>query len=61
MIQSVEKLYNTDDEGKSYSNTYKVIMTNSEVNFVPFDNANRHYQEILDWVANGGTILDNGS
>lgn len=60
MIQSVEKIYNTDDEGNSYSNTYKVIMTDSEVYFVPHDTANRHYQEILEWVAEGNTITDNG-
>jgi len=61
MIQSVEKIYNTDDDGNSYSNTYKVIMADSEVHFVPHDTDNRHYQEILEWVANGGTIVDNGA
>ena len=28
--------------------------------FVPIDEANRHYQEILEWVAEGNTITDNG-
>lgn len=28
--------------------------------FVPIDEANRHYQEILEWVALGNTITDNG-
>ena len=27
---------------------------------VPIDEANRHYQEILEWVAEGNTITDNG-
>ena len=27
---------------------------------VPLDEANRHYQEILKWVAEGNTITDNG-
>jgi len=27
---------------------------------VPIDEANRHYQEILEWVAEGNTIIDNG-
>lgn len=27
---------------------------------VPIDEANRHYQEILLWVADGNTITDNG-
>ena len=61
MIQSVEKIYNTDDEGNSYSNTYKITMTDSEVQFVPHDTANRHYQEILEWVAAGNTITDPGA
>ena len=61
MIQSVEKIYNTDDEGNSYSNTYKIRMTDSEVHFVPHDTPNRHYQEILEWVENGGVIVDNGA
>ena len=60
MIQTVEKIYNTDDEGNSYSNTYKVTMTDSEVYFVPHDTDNRHYQEILEWVAAGNTITDPG-
>lgn len=60
MIQTVEKIYNTDDEGNSYSNTYKVTMTDTEVYFVPHDTANRHYQEILEWVAAGNTITDSG-
>ena len=28
---------------------------------VPIDEENTDYQEILEWVANGGTIVDNGS
>tara|TARA_R100000482_G_scaffold100601_1_gene43979 strand:+ start:354 stop:536 length:183 start_codon:yes stop_codon:yes gene_type:complete len=27
---------------------------------VPINEANRHYQEILKWVAEGNTITDNG-
>ena len=27
---------------------------------VPIDEENRHYQEILEWVAEGNTITDNG-
>ena len=27
---------------------------------IPIDEANRHYQEILEWVAEGNTITDNG-
>jgi hypothetical protein len=28
--------------------------------FVPISEENRHYQEILEWVAEGNTITDNG-
>jgi len=27
---------------------------------IPIDEANRHYQAILEWVAEGNTITDNG-
>ena len=56
MIQTVEKNY-IDSE---FAN-YKVTMTDSEVYFVPHDTANRHYQEILEWLEiEGNTITDNG-
>ena len=29
-----------------------------ETFYVPLDTANRHYQAILDWVADGNTIQD---
>jgi len=56
MIQSVEKQYNL----LNIVDTYKVILTNGEILFVPYNEANRHYQEILEWVALGNTITDNG-
>ena len=56
MIQSVEKIYSTDGEFL----TYKVIFENGEISSVPHNEDNRHYQEILEWVAEGNTITDNG-
>ena len=41
--------------------TYKVILKDGTEWAVPHDTTNRHYQEILEWVANGGTIVDNGA
>ena len=42
--------------------SYQVTFSGSNVVFsVPKDEANTDYQAILDWVANGGTIVDNGS
>jgi hypothetical protein len=57
MIQSVEKLYN---ELTNEFNVYKVVQTDGKILNVPHDTANRHYQEILEWVAEGNTITDNG-
>tara|TARA_R100000995_G_scaffold56930_1_gene28229 strand:- start:92 stop:262 length:171 start_codon:yes stop_codon:yes gene_type:complete len=56
MINTVEKIY----FDSVFQNTYKVTLADNTVMHVPHDTANRHYQEILDWVANGGTIIDNG-
>ena len=40
--------------------TYKVVYDDGKTSSVPHDEANRHYQEILEWVAQGNTITDNG-
>tara|TARA_X000001382_G_C3108009_1_gene158912 strand:- start:449 stop:631 length:183 start_codon:yes stop_codon:yes gene_type:complete len=60
MINTVEKYY-IDSENTQWGETYKVIFTDSSIAYVPHDTENRHYQEILEWVANGGTIVDNGA
>jgi hypothetical protein len=52
-IQTVERQEN--------SNILKLTTTDGKIYFVPENNDNSDYQEILDWVANGGTIIDNGS
>ena len=42
--------------------SYQVTFLGSNMVFsVPKDEANTDYQAILEWVANGGTIVDNGS
>ena len=55
-INSVEKQYY---DGKYVS--LELTYSNGEKYSVPLDEANRHYQEILEWVANGGTITDPGA
>ena len=55
-ISSVEKYY-YNGEYVSLQLTY----SNGEKYSVPLDEANRHYQEILEWVENGGVIVDNGA
>ena len=57
MINTVEKNYNIITN--SFEN-YKVTLSDNKILFVPHDTANRHYQEILEWVAEGNTITDNG-
>ena len=54
MINTAEKIYT--DSGF----TYKAIYTDGTEWSVPHNEANRHYQEILEWVAEGNTITDNG-
>tara|TARA_R100001015_G_C4483767_1_gene63470 strand:- start:47 stop:223 length:177 start_codon:yes stop_codon:yes gene_type:complete len=55
MIQTVEKNY----IDKEFEN-YKVTLTDNTIVWVPHNEANRHYIEIQEWVAEGNTITDNG-
>ena len=56
MISTVEKIYNVITS--QFSN-YKVIYENEDFKFVPLDEANTDYQEIQQWIADGGTVIDN--
>ena len=47
--------YKTDPDGNN--NAVKAVI-DGETLHVPLDTANRHYQAILDWVADGNTIQD---
>ena len=51
---SVEKSYIS---GK-FEN-YKIVL-NGVTMFVPIDEANTDYQAIQEWIADGGTVIDNG-
>jgi hypothetical protein len=54
MIETV-----TENNYENVLINYKVTYENSEkVEFVPLDPANRHYQAILEWVAEGNTIQE---
>lgn len=55
MINTVEKKYNEDS-----TFNYEVNYQDGTVWTVPHNEANRHYQEILEWVADGNTITDKG-
>jgi hypothetical protein len=57
MISTVEKIYNVIT---SQFNNYKVTYQNGDFKFVPLDEANTDYQAIQQWIADGGTVIDNG-
>jgi hypothetical protein len=59
MITTVEKIYN-DLPIVEFTNTYKVTYSDSSIKFVPLDEANTDYQAIMEWIADGGTVIDNG-
>ena len=40
--------------------SYRVTTSNNEIIIVPENTDNTDYQEILEWVAEGNTITDNG-
>ena len=49
--QYVAKIDGSNDD------TIKAVI-DGETLYVPLETANRHYQAILDWVADGNTIQD---
>ena len=58
MIDTVTKNYDPiNNEFMSYQVTY--VGTN-RVRSVPLDEANTDYQAIQEWIADGGTVIDNG-
>ena len=58
-IISVEKIY--DANTGFFIDAYFVNSEDGRIYQVPHNEANRHYQEILEWVENGGVIVDNGA
>ena len=56
MINTVTKIYNINNEFCSYQVTY--VDSNIEKS-VPLDTANSDYQAIQEWIADGGTVIDN--
>jgi|TARA_R100000482_G_C5031877_1_gene104411 hypothetical protein len=54
MINTVEKIY-VDGNFENY----KVTFSDGKISDVPHHTANRHYQEIQQWIADGGTVIDN--
>lgn len=65
MIDTVEKIYETNDDGtltNNFSNVYKVVFQNGITSFVPHDPDNTDYQAIQEWAAiEGNNIIDPGA
>jgi len=55
-IKTVTKNYGSNDTFVSYQVSYE--NTNVEKS-VPLDEANTDYQAIQEWIADGGTVIDN--
>ena len=56
MINTVEKIYNWEN---NFIN-YKVTYVDGKKMSVPLDEANTDYQAIQEWIAEGNTVIDNG-
>ena len=54
MIDTIEKIYNDGN----FEN-YKVTFLSGKISNVPLDEANTDYQAIQEWIADGGTVIDN--
>ena len=58
MINTVTKNYDSiTNEFCSYQVTY---VNSNRVKSVPLDEANKDYQAIQEWIAEGGVVIDNG-
>tara|TARA_E500000178_G_scaffold232769_1_gene229250 strand:- start:460 stop:663 length:204 start_codon:yes stop_codon:yes gene_type:complete len=58
-INSVTLIYDTAVE-PAEKNSYKVIFDTDKFCYVPLAEDNTDYQAILTWIADGGTVIDNG-
>ena len=56
MINEIEKIYDADNNHFGY----EMRLTDGKILNVPLDEANTDYQAIQTWIADGGTVIDNG-
>ena len=52
---SVTKVYDIENNFDNYK-----VVENGITFHVPLDEANTDYQAIQEWIADGGTVIDNG-
>ena len=57
MINNVEKIYHPIS---NQFDSYKMTTTDNAIWIVPLNEANSDYQAIQEWIADGGTVIDNG-
>lgn len=57
-VTSAQYENRTELDGTVTSNVQITAVIDGVTLLVPLDNDNRHYQAILDWVADGNTIQD---
>jgi len=57
-VTSAQYENRTELDGTVTSNVQITAVIDGVTLLVPLDNGNRHYQAILDWVADGNTIQD---
>jgi hypothetical protein len=56
MINTVEKKYDNENNFVCYN----VVTTDNLHISVPLDEANKDYVAVQEWIADGGTVIDNG-
>tara|TARA_B100000575_G_C22967650_1_gene558726 strand:- start:714 stop:899 length:186 start_codon:yes stop_codon:yes gene_type:complete len=56
----IKKVETQPPIGSLTTDVLKVTLENDNIIYVPNDEANKDYQAIQKWIANGGTIIDNG-
>ena len=59
MIKTVTKQYKRDLDNSIVFCSYKMEEDDGKIWTVPLDVANADYQAIQEWIADGGTVIDN--
>ncbi len=55
----ITNVYNIKDNVTNEIVGYKMVLNNGKEYGVQLEEANRHYQAIQEWIADGGTVIDN--
>ena len=57
-IEHIKSVKKVNVVGKTTLDHYRVTDQNDKTCSVPIDTSNRHYNLVLDWVADGNTIAE---